>query len=48
MKSWRDSCGAVVFYVIRSGVFLGIRYVIVKGFEFVARVVCAGGERLTP
>jgi len=48
MKSWRDSCGAVVFYVIKSGVFLSMRCVTVEGSEVVARVLCVGGKRLTP
>ena len=31
-----------------SEVFLSVCCVMVEGLEFVARVVCASGERLTP
>jgi hypothetical protein len=47
LKFWRVSCGSVVLYVIRSEVYSSIRCVTVEGLEFDARVVCAGGERLT-
>jgi len=48
MKSWGVSYGTVVFYVFGSEVYLGIRCIIVEGLEFVARVLCAGGEMLNP
>jgi hypothetical protein len=37
----------VVLYAIRSKVYLSIHCLTVEGLEFDARVVCAGGERLT-
>ena len=44
MKSWRDSCGTVVFYVIRSEVFLSTHCVPRKGPSSLPRL-CVPVER---